>query len=52
VQNLTFEHGNATGRDIDGGSGGGIYTDGDQYTVTVSGTLISGNHARAAAGNY
>jgi hypothetical protein len=33
-----------------GGSGGAIYTDGDQYTVTVSGTVISGNHAREGGG--
>jgi hypothetical protein len=33
-----------------GGSGGAIYTDGDQYTVTVSGTIITDNHANAGGG--
>jgi hypothetical protein len=33
-----------------GGSGGAIYTDGNQYTVTVSGTVIEGNHANAGGG--
>src|ERR1019366_3487373 len=35
-----------------GGSGGAIYTDGDQYTVTVSGTVISGNHAGEGGGAF
>ncbi len=33
-----------------GGSGGAIYTDGNQYTVTVSGTVIKSNHANAGGG--
>ena len=33
-----------------GGSGGAIYTDGDRYTVTVAGTIMSGNHAREGGG--
>ena len=33
-----------------GGSGGAIYTDGDQYTVTISGTIISFNRAREGGG--
>jgi hypothetical protein len=33
-----------------GGSGGAIYTYGNQYTVTVDGTLITGNHANAGGG--
>jgi predicted outer membrane repeat protein len=33
-----------------GGSGAAIYTDGDQYTVTVAGTLIEGNTAREGGG--
>jgi hypothetical protein len=33
-----------------GGSGGAIYTDGNRYTVTVSGTLINNNHANEGGG--
>ena len=33
-----------------GGSGGAIYTDGNTFTVTVSGSLIEGNHAREGGG--
>ena len=33
-----------------GGSGGAIYTDGDTYTVTISGSTIAGNHAREGGG--
>ncbi|MGO9081928.1 MAG: hypothetical protein ACLQDY_23295, partial [Streptosporangiaceae bacterium] len=33
-----------------GGSGGAIYTDGDHYTVRISGTLIARNHAREGGG--
>jgi hypothetical protein len=33
-----------------GGSGGAIYTDGNTYTVTVSGTTITRNHANAGGG--
>jgi predicted outer membrane repeat protein len=33
-----------------GGSGGAIYTDGDQYTLTVAGTVIEGNTAREGGG--
>jgi hypothetical protein len=33
-----------------GGSGGAIYTDGDQYSVTVAGTLIEDNTAREGGG--
>lgn len=33
-----------------GGSGGAVYTDGNQYSVLISGTVISGNHARAGGG--
>jgi hypothetical protein len=33
-----------------GGSGGAIYTDGDRYTVTISGTIISFNRAREGGG--
>jgi hypothetical protein len=33
-----------------GGSGGAIYTDGDAYSVTVAGTIIRFNHARAGGG--
>jgi len=33
-----------------GGSGGAIYTDGDQYNVKIAGTVISHNHAREGGG--
>jgi Chlamydia polymorphic membrane protein (Chlamydia_PMP) repeat len=33
-----------------GGSGGAIYTDGDDYTVTVDGSVITGNSAREGGG--
>jgi hypothetical protein len=33
-----------------GGSGGAIYTDGDAYTVTVDGSVITGNSAREGGG--
>jgi len=33
-----------------GGSGGAIYTDGNQYTVTVAGTVIAHNQAREGGG--
>ncbi len=33
-----------------GGSGGGIYTDGDQYSLTIDGTVIRNNIAREGGG--
>jgi hypothetical protein len=33
-----------------GGSGGAIYTDGDNYNLTIDGTVISGNSAREGGG--
>ena len=33
-----------------GGSGGAIYTDGNMFTVTISGTLITNNHANEGGG--
>jgi hypothetical protein len=33
-----------------GGSGGAIYTDGNDYTVTVDGSVITGNSAREGGG--
>jgi hypothetical protein len=33
-----------------GGSGGAIYTDGDNYNVRISGTVISDNYAREGGG--
>jgi hypothetical protein len=33
-----------------GGSGGAIYTDGDQYNLTVAGTVMRGNSAREGGG--
>ena len=50
VENITFADGNSTGRVYDGGGGGAIYTDGDDYTVTVDGCVITGNSAREGGG--
>ena len=33
-----------------GGSGGAIYTDGNSYTVTIDGTVITGNSASEGGG--
>ena len=33
-----------------GGSGGAIYTDGNLFTLTIAGTVISGNHANEGGG--
>ena len=33
-----------------GGSGGAIYTDGDQYNLTIDGTVMTGNTAREGGG--
>src|SRR5207247_9761122 len=33
-----------------GGSGGAIYTDGNSYTVTIGGTVITGNSATEGGG--
>jgi hypothetical protein len=33
-----------------GGSGGAIYTDGDQYTVSIAGSMVKGNHANEGGG--
>jgi predicted outer membrane repeat protein len=33
-----------------GGSGGAIYTDGNRYTVTIDGTVITGNSATEGGG--
>jgi predicted outer membrane repeat protein len=33
-----------------GGSGAAIYTDGDQYTLTVAGAVVEGNTARQGGG--
>jgi hypothetical protein len=34
-----------------GGSGGAIYTDGNQFTVTIAGSVIVDNHAREGGGS-
>ena len=33
-----------------GGSGGAIYTDGNDFTVLVAGSTMTGNHAREGGG--
>lgn len=58
VLNSVMTHNNATGRGANparsgtpgGGSGGAIYTDGDQYTVKIAGTIIEDNHANEGGG--
>jgi hypothetical protein len=58
VLNSVFSGNQATGRGANpaqagtpgGGSGAAIYTDGDQYTVSVGGSVITGNHANAGGG--
>lgn len=58
VLNSLFSHNSAVGRGANpasngtpgGGSGGAIYTDGNTYTVTLSGTRIEDNHATEGGG--
>jgi hypothetical protein len=54
VQDSTFTGNRAIGDGANpaqaGGSGGAIYTDGDDYTVTVEGSIITGNSAREGGG--
>lgn len=58
VLNSLLEHNRAIGWGANpksagtpgGGSGGAIYTDGDNYNVTVNGTIIRYNHAREGGG--
>ncbi len=47
VLNSLFSQNTTTGRDgpAGGGNGGAIYTDGDNYNVTISGTIIRFNNA-------
>ncbi|MFD1047134.1 hypothetical protein ACFQ1S_17040, partial [Kibdelosporangium lantanae] len=33
-----------------GGSGGAIYTDGDNYTVRIAGSIVEDNHANEGGG--
>ena len=59
VLNSTFVHNHAIGHGANpphspnqpgGGSGGAIYTDGNDYRVVVAGTLIRDNHANEGGG--
>ena len=58
IKNSTFTNNQAIGNGANpaksgtpgGGSGGAIYTDGDDYTVTVDGSVISGDSAREGGG--
>jgi hypothetical protein len=58
VLNSVFSHNSAIGRGANparagtpgGGSGGAIYTDGDRFTVTISGTVIENNKANEGGG--
>jgi hypothetical protein len=58
VLNSVISHNKAVGRGANpsrpgspgGGSGAGIYTDGNLFTVTVAGTRMNHNHAREGGG--
>ena len=58
ILNSLMTHNKATGRGENpqkhgtpgGGSGGGIYTDGDSYSVTIDGTIIRYNTAHGGEG--
>jgi hypothetical protein len=58
VLNSLLTHNSAVGRGANparagtpgGGSGGAIYTDGNRFTVTISGTVISDNRAAEGGG--
>ena len=58
VRNSLFAHNRAIGNGANparggtpgGGSGGAIYTDGNRYTVRISGSIIRNNHAREGGG--
>ena len=58
VRNSLFAHNRAIGNGANparhgtpgGGSGGAIYTDGNLYTVRISGSIIRNNHAREGGG--
>jgi hypothetical protein len=58
IQGSTFTGNRAIGRGANpaqagtpgGGSGGAIYTDGNTYTVTIDGTVITGNSATEGGG--
>jgi hypothetical protein len=58
IQGSTFTGNRAIGRGANpaqagtpgGGSGGAIYTDGNSYTVTIDGTVITGNRASEGGG--
>jgi hypothetical protein len=57
VLNSVLSYNSATGRGANpakdgpgGGSGGAIYTDGNLFTVTISGSIIENNHANEGGG--
>jgi predicted outer membrane repeat protein len=58
VLNSTFEHNRAIGHGANpaqrgtpgGGSGGAIYNDGDQMTLSIGGSLFEDNHANEGGG--
>ncbi|HEY1596156.1 MAG TPA: hypothetical protein VGF74_12215 [Thermoleophilaceae bacterium] len=58
IYNSTFTHNRAIGRGANpadpgtpgGGSGGAVYTDGNNYRVLIAGTKMTGNHAREGGG--
>jgi hypothetical protein len=58
VYNSTFTDNRAIGRGANparngtpgGGSGGAIYADGNDFTVLVAGSTMTGNHAREGGG--
>jgi hypothetical protein len=53
IQSLAFTDGNSSGELFDGGgggSGGAIYNDGDQMTLTIAGSVFTGNRANEGGG--
>jgi hypothetical protein len=58
ILNSVFSSNQAIGRGANpaqsgttgGGSGGAVYTDGNTYSVSIAGTLITDNHANAGGG--
>jgi hypothetical protein len=52
THNRAIGHGANPARDgtAGGGSGGAIYTDGNRFTVRITGTIIQDNHAREGGG--
>lgn len=50
--NCIVEENTATGTDGNGGSGGGIYSDGNNQTMTICGSSLSNNTANVRGGGF